>query len=242
MGMDMAVHAVSRLLSILACWLLLSPAPVSAADITLTGSAIRITGPIETGDAQKLQDLLATPRGSGAFARSGTFLLDSRGGRVSEALKIARIVERGYGTTVVPSGALCYSACFLVYAAGSYRIAGGSAALGVHQVAMAKGPAQGAEDIAALARVSATVDSYLQSRGVPTLVIDKMKRTPPHDMFMFGNRWLLDQGIEGEMTRHPEFMAVVDQHCGSEPSDQARQRPWLDCMAEVRTRSLLASR
>jgi hypothetical protein len=240
--MEMATQAASRSLTALACWLVLSLAPACAAEIRVEGSAIRITGRIEPGDAQKLQDLLATPKGSGAFARSGTFLLDSKGGGVSEALKIAHIVERGFGTTVVPSGAQCYSACFLVYAAGSYRIAGQAAALGVHQLAMAKGPAQDPADLAALDRVSAVVDAYLKSRGVPPQVIDKMKRTPPHDMFMFGNRWLLDQGIEGEMTRHPDFMAVVDQHCGSEPRDEARHRQWLDCMAGVRSRSLVAAR
>lgn len=212
-----------------------------AADITVSGSAIRITGRIEPGDAQKLQDLLATPRGRSAFARSGTFLLDSKGGRVSEALKIAQIVERGLATTVVPSGAQCYSACFIVYAAGSYRVAGGAAALGVHRVALANGRDDSSSAIA-LARANDEVKSYLQSRGMPALVIDHMMRTPPHDLFQFGNRWILAQGLETEMTRHPDFMARVDQHCGAEPGDTGRHRSWLDCMADVRSRSLVAAR
>lgn len=229
------VKVVAGLLA--ASWLAIG---AQAADVSLEGSAIRIKGRIEAGDAQKLQDLLATPRGRQAFIRSGTFLLDSPGGRVSEAMKIARIVERGFGTTVVRSGAQCYSACFIVYAAGSYRIAGEAAALGVHRVALANGRDDGSS-VTALARANDEVKSYLQGRGMPALVIDHMMRTPPHDLFQFGNRWILDQGIEAEMTRHNESMAAVDQQCGAEPAQVARHREWLDCMAQVRSRTLVAA-
>ncbi len=225
----------------LAGWLLAAATlPALAADVTVQGSAIRIKGRIEAGDAQKLEQLLATPQGRQAFVRSGTFLLDSRGGRVSEALKIAKIVERGFGTTVVLSGAQCYSACFIVYAAGSYRVAGEAAALGVHRVGLADGRDDDSV-AAALARANDEVKSYLQSRGMPAQVIEQMMRTPPHDLFQFGNRWILDQGLETVMTRHPEFMSRVDQHCGTEPATPAPHRAWLDCMAQVRSRTLVAA-
>ncbi len=216
-------------------------APAFAADIAVDGSAIRITGRIEAGDARKLRDLLATPAGQRAFTRSGTFLLHSPGGRVAEALKIARIVERGFATTVVRSGAQCYSACFLVFAAGDYRIAGEAAALGVHQVSVAPGLAADAASTAALKRVSAEVLGYLSSRGMPAQVIDKMMQTPPTEMFTFGNRWLVDQGIENEMTGHPAFMSLVGGQCGAEPAEAPPHRNWLDCMAGVRSRSLVAA-
>ncbi len=218
----------------------LSAFAAQAADISVQGSAIRLKGRIEAGDAQKLQDLLATSGGRQAFARSGTFLLDSPGGRVSEAMKIARIVERGFSTTVVRSGAQCYSACFIVYAAGSYRIAGEAAALGVHRVALANGR-DDSSTAAALARANDEVKNYLQRRGMPALVIDHMMRTPPHDLFQFGNRWILAQGIETEMTRHPESMSAVDEACGPDPAEAGRHREWLDCMAAVRSRSLVAA-
>jgi hypothetical protein len=204
---------------VLAGWLLAAATlPALAADVTVQGSAIRIKGRIEAGDAQKLEQLLATPQGRQAFVRSGTFLLDSRGGRVSEALKIAKIVERGFGTTV----------------------AGEAAALGVHRVALADGRDDDSV-AAALARANDEVKSYLQSRGMPAQVIEQMMRTPPHDLFQFGNRWILDQGLEAVMTRHPEFMSQVDQHCGAEPATPAPHRAWLGCMAQVRSRTLVAA-
>lgn len=218
----------------------LSAFTAQAADFSVQGSAIRITGRIEAGDAQKLQNLLSTPAGRQAFVRSGTFLLDSPGGRVSEAMKIARIVERGFSTTVVRSGAQCYSACFIVYAAGSYRIAGEAAALGVHRVALASGR-DDHSTTAALAHANDEVKTYLQRRGMPALVIDQMMRTPAHDLFQFGNRWILAQGIETEMTRHPEFMSAVDRQCGPDPAEARRHREWLGCMAELRSRTLVAA-
>ncbi len=224
-----------------------------AATIAVQGSAIRITGQIEIGDLRKLQDLLWTADGMRAFSSTGTFILDSSGGRVVEALKIAQIVELGFGTTVVPAGSKCYSACFLVFAAGSYRSAGEGAALGVHQVAMAKSSPKDAASAASLLRVGTGVASYLKSRGIPHQVIDKMNSTPASDMFAFGNRWMMDQGIDDQMGGEPRFMALVHQRCGQDPHDlepgrtpaadsPALHHSWLGCMALVRNHSRTAGR
>lgn len=225
-------------LAALALGLALCSGRAVAADISLQGSAIRIAGPIEKGDLRKLQALLSTPQGLRAFQSRGTFILDSTGGQVAEALQIARVVELGFGTTVVPSGAKCYSACFLLYAAGSYRIAGQGAALGVHRVALAASAPAGAASAMALSRVNASVEGYLKRRAVPVPILLKMKATDPSDLFLFGNRWLVDQGIEGEIAGHPDFMDQVAKACGRyPPMDAAEPRRWLDCMGQVQQKS-----
>lgn len=216
-------------------WLALGSSPALAAEITLQGSAIRITGAIERGDLRKLQALLATPEGARAFETRGTFILDSPGGQVVEALEIAQVMEGRFATTVVPSGAKCYSACFLLYAAGSYRAAGEGAALGVHQISIAGAPVADRSSALALARVNASVEGYLKRRAVPAPILQKMNATRPPDLFQFGNRWLVDQKIDAEIAGHPGFMAQVARHCGPDPV--AQPRPWLDCLGQLQQQS-----
>src|SRR5258708_27609865 len=58
--------------------------------------------------------------------------LNSPGGDLAEGLRLAGIVRDGKMSTIVPDGAVCASACFVVFAAGSERIAGYGARVGVH--------------------------------------------------------------------------------------------------------------
>lgn len=69
-----------------------------------------LSGPIASGDLQKLE---ATVAGGGSLC------LDSPGGDFLEGLAIAEWLTGRNITTVIPSGASCYSACAVAFMGGS---------------------------------------------------------------------------------------------------------------------------
>ena len=88
-------------------------------------------GTIEEGDAEKLTVAL------GAVGRDDTgnkiLALHSNGGSVLEALRMADVINAVGGSTVVPPGAICASACALiVYVAGEYKVVVEGGLLGMH--------------------------------------------------------------------------------------------------------------
>jgi hypothetical protein len=63
-----------------------------------------------------------------------TVVLHSRGGSVSDAIEMGRLIRQKQLATEVESGRYCASSCPLIFADGVERRAGQSAAIGVHQV------------------------------------------------------------------------------------------------------------
>lgn len=97
--------------------------PSYAATITTsekTFCAFALEGNIVDGDSGRLSLLVATSAAqiSGLNERSGSICLSSNGGSYSEGLKIAEIIFGRGLSTVVESGARCFSACALIFMAG----------------------------------------------------------------------------------------------------------------------------
>ena len=92
---------------------------------------VHASGPIEEGDAER----------SAALARFDTLELDSPGGLVGEALKMAAVMDaRGGIRTVVNSGSSCASACAMaLFVSGETRIVYMGGRLGIHSCAMPDG-------------------------------------------------------------------------------------------------------
>jgi hypothetical protein len=68
-----------------------------------------VTGVIQKGDAPKfLETVINMPQ-------RGTVILDSRGGYIEDAMAIGHTVRRREFTTEVRRGAVCYSACSLIW-------------------------------------------------------------------------------------------------------------------------------
>jgi len=88
------------------------------------GDAVEIAGGLQTGSAKRVLDVLkATPNAK-------VLHIESLGGRIREALEIARFVQdRGMTTYVSDS---CMSAATLIFAAGSKRYIEPKAKLGFH--------------------------------------------------------------------------------------------------------------
>lgn len=113
--------------------------------------------------------------------------LNSPGGSVDSALKMADEIHKRGLTTFVPRDMGCYSACAYVFFAGIDRQAEGE--LGVHQIS---------SEIADLVLAQTTLGDVLdamQSFGVHQQVISHMLRTPPDDMYVFSPAELIEFGI-----------------------------------------------
>lgn len=113
--------------------------------------------------------------------------LNSPGGSVDSALKMAYEIRKRGLATYVPRDMGCYSACAYMFFAGIDRQAEGE--LGVHQIS---------SEVADLVLTQTTLGDLLdalQSFGVHQQVISHMLRTPPDDMYVFTQAELTEYGI-----------------------------------------------
>ena len=109
----------------------LAPAATLSSYASKEGKQIIIlNGEIASGDLDQLQNLV---KGANAAGRMVSGIrLNSPGGALLEAVKIADVVRHGKIATVVPNGQTCASACFVIFAAGGEKYASYSASVGVH--------------------------------------------------------------------------------------------------------------
>jgi hypothetical protein len=132
--------------------------------------AILARGPIIAGDSTRLIEFVqALPSNDHIVG----FIIDSPGGNVFEAEKLAGLIEKSGITVAVPSNGQCSSACFLLFAAASHRMAAPNALIGVHSVSE-----NGKETIPSLALTTAMARD-LAALGVPPEIIGKLVETPP---------------------------------------------------------------
>jgi hypothetical protein len=98
--------------------LLIGFLPAYAAEFSQTGSIARLNGGIMRGDGQKFEDFMAQPSSAGLKV----LYLNSGGGSVGDALRIARAIRKARLTTVIDaSRAKCESACTGIFTGGTSR-------------------------------------------------------------------------------------------------------------------------
>ena len=136
---------------------------------------ITLDGSIEEGDSKKVGNEIGKHNKAGRWVIA--IRLNSLGGLMSEGIQIGEGIKEAHIATVVPNGAICASACFIIFAGGSEKYASGKSSIGVHGAA----DKNGAEtvDTAAATVVMARV---LKQLGAPPAVIGKMVVTPPSEM------------------------------------------------------------
>lgn len=94
-------------------------------------------GKIETGDSERLRRALKEA-GRDGFGHK-TLSLDSPGGLVSEAFAMVAIMDQERVSTVVPTGAMCASACAqILFLSGLHRVVSEGGRLGLHSCHDAK--------------------------------------------------------------------------------------------------------
>ncbi|PSC02785.1 hypothetical protein SLNSH_22345 [Alsobacter soli] len=126
--------------------------------------ALVIQGKIDTGDSIRFAQLLLAL--DEAKLRPAMVALDSPGGYLGESLAIAETVRRR-GIATYASGT-CASGCFMIFAAGTKRLAAKSARIGVHTAYTGAGSSD---------RGTSVMASYALRYGVPPLVVAKMIAT-----------------------------------------------------------------
>lgn len=113
--------------------------------------------------------------------------LSSRGGSVHSALTMSYVVHEAGLRTLIPGGAVCFSACSYLFFAGGERVAQG--ALGVHQLSSTSDSLRSGQ--VALADIMLAYDEF----GVNGAVVNKMLLTPADDMYVFDADELTGLGI-----------------------------------------------
>lgn len=191
-----------------AAFALVAHSSASAADIqitkgdTTTPSIIDITGPIESGDADRFYDL--SQRTERAIV-----LLQSPGGLVDEGLAIAaEIGQRDFSTIVAP-GAECHSICAVIWVSGGSRVMDSTSTIGVH----AAYRSQALEDGTSLASESgvanADIGSFLTHVGLSREAIRYFTTAGPNDVLpitpAIAQRLDIDTAVtEGDQIRMPD--------------------------------------
>ena len=134
---------------------------------------IAATGPIVTGDLDRLSAFIKTLSQS-----DGTLSLfvDSPGGNIFEASKIAALINKSAAVVTIPSGSQCSSACFLLFAAAAHRFMAPDALVGVHSASY-----DGQENLTSMGITTAFARSAADY-GVPPAIIGKMVQTEPGRM------------------------------------------------------------
>lgn len=152
--------------------------PTSDDTITI----ITVRGPIEDGDAAKL-DLAS------AGVEKAVVAFDSPGGNLIAGLEIGQRIKNRHFATAVEDGRVCASACALAWLAGQPRLAGYKARIGFH-AAFVKGQQQPSGSANAL------VGAYLNSLGLRPSAIVYFTNEGPMSMQWFSFEDAKRVGVE----------------------------------------------
>jgi hypothetical protein len=136
---------------------------------------IALHGDIEEGDADAAEALIKTVNDDGRLVSA--LRLDSPGGGIAEAVKLADLIRRAKLPTVVAAGSRCASACFIVFVAGVEKFANYDAAIGVHGVSDRFGhqTVQTKAATMSMARIASEL-------GVPQRIVSQLIATRPSDI------------------------------------------------------------
>jgi hypothetical protein len=186
-----------------------------------TDYALRLglSGEIKNGDAEKLAETFTIP------FLDRRLILDSPGGDVEEALRIASLVKTLHLITIVKDGSTCASSCFFIFLAGDQHLAIGilapdgpsitskvSGYIGLHRPYIKLNPAKRDGSIEAEKRqhdIMQIMGTYLRNQDVPQRLIDLMMSRPSNDIY-----WLTQNDIDqlGEYSPGREELLIA--RCG----------------------------
>lgn len=222
---------------------LLLSTPLQAAQFTVGkhGFGLLISGPIQRGDYAKLGTYALSTKGRNALLNA--VFLDSPGGDVGEALKIANLLDQSFANTFVDKDAVCASSCFLIWAAGSIRNLSGR--LGVHRITLSSSDVDVNKTDKVVRPASQSVESFLIRMGMPRKILDKMNETSSSDIFIVDNRWLFNEDIWSAVQYRPTFIDTATKKCGNDPHtagirsnilvDREIALKWMTCVDGVRS-------
>jgi hypothetical protein len=175
---------------------------------------VQMSGTIRAGDANRLERFLSRSENRD-LVNAGWIVLDSLGGDVEEAIRLAGILHRWAATAVNKAGTrttICASACFLVWVSAAQRfLIVNNGGIGLHRPSFSD-DVYGNLPSESLARIQSKamgqLREFLQGENIPQHLIDEMMRRPSNDVY-----WLTPIDFEeiGELS--PWFEEVVVREC-----------------------------
>jgi len=149
---------------------------------------IVLTGEITTGDTERFVSIVKET--NDASREVSGLRLDSPGGDLAEAARLADAVRYSRIATVIVSKATCASACFIVFAAGNQKYVGYGAQVGVHGASTSGG--QDTDDSKA---ATIAMAKMVKELGVPPAIIGQMVVTPPDQIVWLSTSDLQSMGV-----------------------------------------------
>lgn len=168
------------------------PIQARSADIYYEKPTLHLTGEIRPGDAEHFASVVAKEK------YIFNFHINSLGGDVSEAIRIANLVKEMHLVVYVSDGGYCVSACFFILLEGYQRTFAPSNDDGNLPPQAVRNESQGyvgihrpyqkapVGDIASANRqedLMGVVRSYLIKKAVPQHLIDEMMARPSNDIY-----------------------------------------------------------
>ena len=166
------------------------------------------------GDADRLMAFIRTLEGSDQLV---AWLIDSPGGNLVEAVKLADLINASQVGVMMLSGSQCVSACFLLFAAASHRVVAPDALIGVHSASE-----NGQENNSTMGATTALAREAAKY-GVPPAILGKMVQTEPNRV-----AWLtLEDLTSMDVKVVPELAdpSPPEQQETAEPSEQPSSLP-----------------
>lgn len=179
-----------KLIILLVILFIFNSSNVNAANISLievgsNAANIYFEGKIIRGDSKKISSIIHRYKGIIVGIE-----LDSLGGDVEEAIRIAGIVEKFQISSIVPKTKICGSACFFILIAGTIRMASGIEVkdnpdapfglVGIHRPFLAE---MSSGHITKQQDVMRKVRDYLDNNFISRKLTDAMMSRPSNDAY-----------------------------------------------------------
>jgi hypothetical protein len=201
-------------------------APSSSASIKSTPGKggrviIQLSGLIGTGDADAFVKALSQANVAAKTIESVE--LNSSGGKLGEGARLAAVIKSAKLPTVVQSGAVCASACFLAFAAGEPKFAGSAALIGVH-----KASASGGVETRQSKAATVLMAHLAKELGVPTSIVNRMMTTPPTQIAWLDAQDLHALGVKVLIVGNQISRIATASAQTSASAEQVRRPSWSD--------------
>lgn len=200
---------------------------------------LRLSGEIVPGDTERIigKVLAINPIVGRTYLLPSSIWIDSPGGDIREAMRLASLVKAAYlNVTVVPGGkGVCASSCFFIYLAGQRRSASGIDRIREDGALHSLGPlgihrpyyevTSGGPDAAARQeRLMDAIMDFLRNERVPQSLIDQMMSHPSNDVY-----WLNSQEIRSLGSYRAGVEEELIQKCGysAKREDQMSARDYI---------------
>lgn len=193
----------------------IAPIAARAATFTFDNDRVTIQGPLTIGDGASLQSFLSAGHTNRRPLR--TAVLNSPGGVVREGIAMADAIQAYHVDVLVPDGAECASACFMLFAAGEHKAVGRDVKIGIHSATSTGG--HGDDD----GNATLLMARYVAQQGVPAAIVGRMVETDSINM-----TWLSDADLRSMGTISLQESAKLVQQ---RPADPQSQKPALGPVA-----------